>query len=91
MTPCNDSHENNSSEPSGRTRRHAFGKNKGGEGSTGQGFRADEGRKQCKKTMKQQKTAVDFRQTKSNNHMGLSLGAGVAMVPLSTQRIVVSL
>ena len=27
MTPCNDSHENNSSEPSGRTLRHAFGKN----------------------------------------------------------------
>ena len=26
MTPCNDSHENNSSEPSGRTLRHAFGK-----------------------------------------------------------------
>ena len=25
MTPCNDSHENNSSEPSGRTLRHAFG------------------------------------------------------------------
>ena len=28
MTPCNDSHENNSSEPSGRTLRHAFGKKK---------------------------------------------------------------
>ena len=27
MTPCNDSHENNSSEPSGRTLRHAFRKN----------------------------------------------------------------
>ena len=26
MTPCNDSHENNSSEPSGKTLRHAFGK-----------------------------------------------------------------
>ena len=26
MTPCNDSHENNSSEPSGRTLHHAFGK-----------------------------------------------------------------
>ena len=25
MTPCNDSHEKNSSEPSGRTLRHAFG------------------------------------------------------------------
>ena len=47
--------------------------------------------KAAQKTMKQQKTAVDFRQTKSNNHMGLALGAGVAMVPPSTQRIVVSL
>ena len=28
MTPCNDSHEKNSSEPSGRTLRHAFGKTK---------------------------------------------------------------
>ena len=28
MTPCNDSHENNSSEPSGRTLRHAFGNKK---------------------------------------------------------------
>ena len=29
MTPCNDSHENNSSEPSGRTLRHAFGNKRG--------------------------------------------------------------
>ena len=27
MTPCNDSHENNSSKPSGRTLRHPSGKN----------------------------------------------------------------
>ena len=29
MTPCNDSHENNSSEPSERALRHAFGNNHG--------------------------------------------------------------
>ena len=64
MTPCNDSHENNSSEPSGRTLRHAFGK----KGKNSEGERALGGKEG--KGPQQGKVPKDLREEKGEDLRG---------------------